>query len=128
MRLVESPRQCVFTGTVISPLSTCGQPARVGDVLQFFVTGLGKATPNGDPAGAQLATGKVAPAAGPLDRTVDQPIATIGGIPVEAQFSGIAPGFAGLYQSTCRFPPACQPAIIRPFPSRCPEVPSIPRP
>lgn len=90
---------------VISQLSTCGQPAHRGDSLQIFLTGLGKATPNGDPAGATLTTGDVAPASGsPLYETIATPIVTIGGVPVPVQFSGIAPGFAGLYQVNVQVP------------------------
>ena len=93
----------------LSALSTCGQPAHVGDVLQLFVTGLGKATPGGDPAGLSLPTGKVAPASGTLYLTVETPIVTIGGIPATVQFSGIAPGFAGLYQVNVPIPTGVQP-------------------
>ncbi len=89
----------------IGKLSTCGQPAHVGDVVQLFVTGLGKATPGGGPNNLPLATGQVAPAsASPLYLTVETPIVTIGGIPVPVQFSGIAPGFAGLYQVNVQIP------------------------
>ena len=93
----------------ISKLSTCGQPAHPGDILQIFLTGLGKATPEGDPNGLTLATGKTAPAGGnPLYMTVQTPIVTIGGIPVPVQFSGIAPGFAGLYQINVPVPSGVQ--------------------
>ena len=47
-----------------SPVAICGQPARVGDALQIYLTGLGKATPGGDPNGNPLPTGSVAPANG----------------------------------------------------------------
>jgi uncharacterized protein (TIGR03437 family) len=93
----------------LSKLSTCGQPAHAGDVIQIFVTGLGKATPGGEPTGAVLATGKVSPADGnPLYLTVAKPIVTIGGQTVTAQFSGIAPGFAGLYQVNVQIPAGVQ--------------------
>jgi uncharacterized protein (TIGR03437 family) len=93
----------------LSPLSTCGQPAHVGDVLQVFVTGLGKATSGGDPNGAVLATGTTAPASGTLYLTVATPMVTVGGLPVKVQFSGIAPGFAGLYQVNVPIPAGVQP-------------------
>jgi uncharacterized protein (TIGR03437 family) len=35
----------------ISPLSQCAQPAAPGDYLVLYITGLGLATPNGDPIG-----------------------------------------------------------------------------
>ncbi len=91
------PRNCTASG--ISPASICGQPAAPGDVIQLFVAGLGKATPGGDPAGRSLPSGSVAPADGnPLYRTVVQPVVTVAGIPAQVLFSGLAPGFAGLYQ------------------------------
>jgi uncharacterized protein (TIGR03437 family) len=89
----------------INKFSPCAQPARVGDVIQLFVTGLGKATPNGDPNGKTLTGTNVAPASGnPLYKTVDTPIVTIGGLPAAVQFSGIAPGFSGLYQINVQIP------------------------
>jgi len=70
---------------------------------------LGKATPEGDPNALALATGTVAPAgANPLYMTVQQPIVTIGGAPAQVQFSGIAPGFAGLYQVNVQIPAGIQ--------------------
>ncbi|MBZ5610451.1 MAG: hypothetical protein LAP38_19490 [Acidobacteriia bacterium] len=91
----------------LSAGTLCGQPAHPGDYLQIYVTGLGKATPNGDPAGAVLATGSVAPASGnPLYETVSTPSVVIGGLPATVVFSGIAPNYAGLYQVDVQIPAA----------------------
>ena len=85
--------------------ATCGQPAGAGDYIQIFVTGLGKATPGGDPNGKVLPTGSVAPGDGSvLYKTVQNPTVTVGGVATPVQFSGIAPGFSGLYQVNVQVP------------------------
>jgi uncharacterized protein (TIGR03437 family) len=89
----------------VSALSLCGQPAAPGDYLVLYVTGLGLATPNGDPNGKPLTTGNVPPADGSvLYKTVATPTVTVGGFPVTPLFSGMAPGFAGLYQIDFQVP------------------------
>ncbi len=83
----------------------CGQPAHPGDYLQIYATGLGAATANGNPNGAVLATGTVAPASGsPLYATTAVPAVTVGGQNAAVLFSGIAPGYAGLYQVDIQIP------------------------
>jgi uncharacterized protein (TIGR03437 family) len=78
--------------------ATCGQPAHPGDFLQIYVTGLGAVSP-------PLATGTVAPAGGdPLHLTVATPSVSIGGVQAPVLFSGVAPGFAGLYQVDVQIP------------------------
>jgi len=80
--------------TSFSALSECGQPAKPGDVLVLYGTGLGLATPNGEANGTPLTTGQVAPASGnPLYETVVTPTIIVGGFPATILFSGIAPGF-----------------------------------
>lgn len=94
----------------LAPAVACGQPAASGDAILIFLTGEGKATPNGDPAGQPIATGSVAPTSGtPLYRTVQTPTVTVGGIPAQAVFSGISPGNAGLYQINTTVPDGVQP-------------------
>jgi uncharacterized protein (TIGR03437 family) len=83
----------------------CGQPIHPGDYLEIYATGLGAATQNGNPDGAMLPTGSVAPASGnPLYETVATPKVTIGGQAATVLFSGIAPGYTGLYQVDVHIP------------------------
>ena len=85
--------------------SACAKPASPGGFLQIYVTGLGKATPDGSLSGAVLPTGSVAPASGnPLYETLAKPTVTIGGKAATVLFSGIAPGYAGLYQVDIQIP------------------------
>ena len=89
----------------VTTASACGQPAQVGDQVEIYLTGLGKATPKGDPNGAVLPTGSLAPANGSvLYQTVQTPVVTIGGISAVVSFSGIAPGSAGQYQINLAIP------------------------
>jgi uncharacterized protein (TIGR03437 family) len=65
-------------------------PARAGSVILIYATGLGPTT--NPPATGQFAV------ASPLSETFATPFVTVGGLPAQVQFSGLAPGFVGLYQ------------------------------
>jgi uncharacterized protein (TIGR03437 family) len=86
----------------------CGQPANIGDYLVIYLTGLGLATPNGDPKGTPLPSGQNPPASGsPLYETPVKPTVSIGGITLSSSqvlFSGLSPGFAGEYQLDVQVP------------------------
>jgi uncharacterized protein (TIGR03437 family) len=70
--------------------------ARRGDYLSIFCTGLGDVTNRpADGAGASAME---------LSMTLATPTVTIGGIPSTASFSGLAPGFPGLYQVNAQVP------------------------
>jgi len=97
------PGNC--TADNVSPTSFCAQPAAPGSYLVLYLTGLGLATPNGNPNGQPLTTGDVPPADGSvLYETVATPTVTVGGLPVKVLFSGMSPGFAGLYQIDFQVP------------------------
>ena len=92
------------------PSSVCAQPARIGDALVIFLTGLGKATPGADLAGRPVPTGTIAPVDGStLYMTTQKPVVTVGGIQTAVLFSGITPGNAGLYQINIFVPSAVSP-------------------
>ena len=74
-------------------LVTASSPARPGEVVVFYATGLGAVTP-------PLATGE--PSVGNV--TVTPALVTIDDLAAEVLFSGAAPGFAGLYQINVRVP------------------------
>ncbi|MCZ6816257.1 MAG: SBBP repeat-containing protein, partial [Planctomycetota bacterium] len=66
------------------------RPVKIGEFISIFATGLG-AVDNQPPTGA-------ASPASPLARTKTNPVVTIGGVEAGLTFSGLAPGFVGLYQ------------------------------
>lgn len=89
----------------LSALALCGQPAAPGDYMVLYVTGLGLATPNGDPNGKPLTTGTVPPPDGSvLYKTIATPTVMVGGFPATVVFSGMAPGAAGEYQIDFQVP------------------------
>jgi uncharacterized protein (TIGR03437 family) len=66
-------------------------PATAGaTTILIYCTGLGAVT-------NQPATGSAGPSS-PLAETTTAPTVTIGGLPANVSFSGLAPGFVGLYQ------------------------------
>ncbi len=66
------------------------------DFLEIYWTG-------GGPVTNQPATGAAA-SANPLSATTTTPTLTIGGVDTPVLFSGLAPGFVGLYVTTCQVP------------------------
>jgi len=73
--------------TLVQP----GTPATAGDTIVIYCTGLGAVSP-------PVMEGSPAPTTPPLSTTVNAVTVTIGGQPATVAFSGLAPGFAGLYQ------------------------------
>ena len=88
-------RGAVLRASDFSPL-TEQRPARAGEILSVFATGLGSVTPSvesGEPASSST-----------LSVTRITPSATLGGISVPVSFSGLAPSFVGLYQVNIEVP------------------------
>jgi uncharacterized protein (TIGR03437 family) len=72
------------------------RPARIGEYISIYATGLGDVT-------NRPALGSPSPA-NPLATTLATPSASIGGVPATVTFSGLAPGYAGLYQVNVQVP------------------------
>jgi uncharacterized protein (TIGR03437 family) len=81
-----------------SSLVTAARPAARNEVVLLYATGLGAVSP-------VPGTGQPAPSVEPLSRSIATPIVTIGDIGAQVSFSGLAPGFVGLYQVNVRVPP-----------------------
>jgi uncharacterized protein (TIGR03437 family) len=69
---------------------TAANPVKRGQLVQLYMNGLGPV--NGGPASGEFASSTQ------LATTKGTPTVNIGGQPATVQFSGLAPGFSGLYQ------------------------------
>jgi uncharacterized protein (TIGR03437 family) len=87
-------------------LAAAGSPAARGSYVSIFCTGLGAVT-------NQPATGNTSPS-DPLAYTVATPTVTIGGVTAVVNFSGLAPGFVGLYQVNAQVPMSVTPGNALP--------------
>lgn len=72
-------------------------PAAQGSIIQLYATGMGAVNPG-------ALTGVLARSALPLSLSVTAPVVTIGGQNAAIEFSGLAPGFVGLWQINVRVP------------------------
>jgi minor extracellular serine protease Vpr len=72
-------------------------PAVTGKAIQLFANGLGPVT-------HQPASGSPAPSSPSLAETTSKPVVMIGGQQATVSFSGLAPGFSGLYQVNVTVP------------------------
>ena len=82
-------------------LAAPGTAARRGGYVSIFCTGLGAVT-------NQPGTGDAAPGA-PYSLTRTTPTVKIGGVAAVLQYSGLAPGFVGLYQVNAQVPMSVSP-------------------
>src|SRR5439155_22437573 len=72
------------------------RPGRKADFVSLYCTGLGNVR-NRRNSGA-------ASPSNPLADTLTTPIVTVGNVPASVSFSGLAPGFVGLYQVNIKIP------------------------
>jgi uncharacterized protein (TIGR03437 family) len=86
----------ILHATDFSPVGV-GAPARGGEYLVIYCTGLG-------PLRIPVISGESAPAVPPLAETIYVPAVRIGGLPANVVYSGLAPGFVGLYQINAQAP------------------------
>lgn len=77
------------------------RPATAGEFISIYCSGLGDVT-------NRPANGAPAPS-NPLAQTTTTPTVTIGGLPANINFSGLAPGFVGLYQVNAQVPTGIAP-------------------
>jgi uncharacterized protein (TIGR03437 family) len=77
-------------------LVTSSSPARPGEYLLIYCTGLGA-------VGTSVASGAMAPSV-PPDSTVQPPTVSIANLSANVTFAGLAPGFVGLYQINVQAP------------------------
>jgi uncharacterized protein (TIGR03437 family) len=86
------------TSFLAAPVGAFGgsRPASRGETISIYCTGLGAVSsqpPSGIPG-----------AASPLSSTAVRPTVTIGGVSATVGFSGLAPGYVGLYQVNVQVP------------------------
>ncbi len=72
------------------------RPASAGEFISIYCTGLGDVS-------SRPGLGSPSPA-NPLSRTLTSPTVTIGGMNAPVTFSGLAPGYVGLYQVNAQIP------------------------
>lgn len=82
-------------------LNTSGNPAKIGGTIIAYLTGSGPVNIS-EPDG-------IAAAFSPLATAMSQASATIGSVPAEISFAGLAPGFVGLTQINIVVPPGLAP-------------------
>ena len=94
----QAAAQVANTASIAAPVGTFpgSRPIHIGEYLSIYCTGLGDVS-NRPPLGSPAL-------ASPLSQTLSTAAVTIGGVPGIVSFSGLAPGFAGLYLVNVRIP------------------------
>jgi uncharacterized protein (TIGR03437 family) len=94
---IQIANTSVFAAPVGSIPGAQARPANRGEDISIFCSGLGSVA-------NQPLSGVPAPIAPPLPTTTAMPTVTLGGVQANVTFSGLAPGFVGLYQVNARVP------------------------
>jgi uncharacterized protein (TIGR03437 family) len=86
------------TASIVAPSGAFpgSRPAQKGEFVSLYCTGLGAVT-NRPPLGGSSPSG-------PLASTTATPTVTVGDVNATVSFSGLAPGYVGLYQVNVRIP------------------------
>jgi|SRR5690349_15684751 uncharacterized protein (TIGR03437 family) len=88
-----------WDGTFVSEQS----PAKVGETVSIICTGLGRVAP-------ALPSGLAAP--DPPPTTIESPQVRVGGVFADVRFSGLVPGYAGVYRVEIGIPDAAPKGIV----------------
>ena len=88
-------------------LVDAANPAKAGDVVVVYCTGLGATNP-------AVRSGEAAPTS-PLAKATTPVSVTIGGQSAAVQFAGLTPGLVGLYQVNVQIPGAVTPGSAVPL-------------
>jgi uncharacterized protein (TIGR03437 family) len=86
------PGNCRAGG--VDSTTLCAEPAKVGDTVDIFVTGLGATALAGN--------------------SVAMPTVTIGGATATVSYAGLIPGYTGLYWITAQIPAEAQASLAAP--------------
>ncbi len=97
------------TAIVAAPAGTFpgSRPAQIGEYVSIYATGLGDVS-------NRPALGTASPGS-PLAQTLTTPTVMIGGVKASVIFSGLAPGYVGLYQVNAQVPPGVTPGPAVPI-------------
>jgi uncharacterized protein (TIGR03437 family) len=77
-------------------LVNTASPAKIGEAVQVFLTGLGPVNP-------PVAAGAAGPTS-PMSVVTNDVVVTVDGIKAKVQYQGLAPQLAGLYQLNVTIP------------------------
>jgi uncharacterized protein (TIGR03437 family) len=115
-----SPAQAAIThadGTLVSNAS----PAAVNETVVVYCTGLG-------PVSGPMVTGQPASSTSLQPTSPNQATATLNGIPATVAFSGLTPGFIGLYQVNVQVPANAAPGSFLTIAIGGGRAPAVPLP